>query len=121
MTRQLDLGKQQLWLGRIQRWQRSQLTIGDFCARHHLSEANFYCWKRTLLQRGLLTDNGLPPRGAATPVNAPVFLPVTVSAADTSAGRIDLVLPDGWTVRVAAGFDVGTLRELLALLRERPC
>ena len=124
MPRPADPGKQQYWLQHMLRWQGSQLSVRDYCNRLQLSEASFYSWKRTLQQRGLLADT--TPTGARSPraaarVNAPLFLPVTVSAAETSTGCIDLVLPDGWTVRVAAGFDVGTLRQVLAVLRERPC
>jgi hypothetical protein len=117
MPRPADLRKQQQWLQRILRWQGSHLSVRDYCDRLQLSEASFYAWKRTLQQRGLLADT---PRAEA-PAKTPVFLPVTIPAADMAPGHIDLVLPDGLTVRVAAGFDVGTLRQLLAVLRERSC
>lgn len=124
MPRPADPRKQQYWLQHICRWQRSRLTVCDYCDRYQLSQGSFYAWKRTLQQRGVLTDavpvDGLPPR-TDTGVNAPLFVPVVFSAADTTTARIDLVLPDGCTVRVAAGFDAATLRQLLALLRERPC
>jgi hypothetical protein len=124
MPRPADPRKQQLWLEHICRWQRSHLTVCDYCHRHQLRVARFYSWKRTLQQRGLLADtvtaDGLAPR-ADTAAKAPLFLPVTVATADTSPGRIDLVLPDGWAVRIAAGFDAATLRQLLAVLREQPC
>jgi hypothetical protein len=120
MPRLADSRKQQQWLQRILRWQGSHLSVRDYCDRLQLSEASFYAWKRTLQQRGLLADTA---RSGARcpPAKAPLFLPVTIPAADRAPGPIDLVLPDGSTVRVAAGFDVGTLRQLLAVLRERPC
>jgi hypothetical protein len=34
---------------------------------------------------------------------------------------VEIVLPDGLSVRVSAGFDASTLRQLLAVLREQPC
>jgi hypothetical protein len=124
MSRLADPRKQQQWLQHIRRWQASRLSVREYCDRHQLREANFYCWKRTLRQRGLLTvkmaSDGLAPH-ADTGGKAPFFLPVAVAGADAATGRIDLVLPDGWIVRVAAGFDAGTLRQLLAVLRERPC
>jgi hypothetical protein len=124
MPRPADPRTQQRWLQHIRHWQRSHLSVRDYCNRLELSEASFYSWKRALQQRGLLADTA--PRGtrssrAEAPANTPLFLPVTVTAADTGSGPIELVLPDGWTVRVAAGFDVGTLRQLLAVLREQPC
>ena len=123
MPRPADPRKQQVWLRHIRRWQGSWLTVREYCECHRLSEASFYSWKRTLQHRGLLTEttavDGLPH--VDTGAKAPLFLPVAVSPAETASECIDLVLPDGWTVRVAAGFDVGTLRQLLAVLRERSC
>jgi hypothetical protein len=122
MPRAADPRKQQQWLQHVRRWQRSRLTVCDYCDCHQLSVASFYAWKRTLQQRGLLTNTGpgpgLPPH-ADSGAKAPLFLPVAIAAVDRTTAGIELVLPDGWTVRVAAGFDAGTLRQLLAMLRER--
>lgn len=112
MPRPADPHKQQHWLQHVRRWQASQLSVRDYCERHELGEASFYAWKRTLQQRGLLKDMASG--------NAPFFLPVAVPAADTTRG-IDVVFPDGLCLRVAAGFDAATLRQLLAVLREQPC
>jgi transposase-like protein len=112
MTRPLDFGKQQLWLRRIERWQRSQLSVRDFCARHQLSEPSFYSWRRLLTERGLLS-----PASAATPT--PLFVAATL--ADPAPQPLAIVLPDGLVVQVAAGFEADTLRRLLAVLREPPC
>jgi transposase-like protein len=124
VSRQLDLGKQQLWLGRIQRWQRSQRSVRDFCTRHRLSEPSFYSWRRLLTERGLL-----PPAGAAAaqpnadsgPTATPLFVAATLADSDAAPQPLEILLPDGLAVRVAAGFDAATLREVLALLREQPC
>jgi hypothetical protein len=119
MPRLGDPRKQQQWLQHLQRWQNSPLSARVYCQRQHLSEASFYFWKRTLRQRGLLADTlaGHKPR----PAKAALFVPVAVHPAKASTRRIDLIAPDGWTVRLAAGFDVDSLRQLLAVLRERPC
>ena len=123
MPRPADPRKQQHWLEHIQRWQSSRLSVRDYCDRFGLSQASFYLWKRTLRQRGLLP--GTRPSATRSPraraPQAPRFLPVALSGLDAAAGRIELVLPDGCTLRVPAGFDAPSLRQLLALLRERPC
>jgi hypothetical protein len=47
-----------------------------------------------------------------------VFVPVTVAATPV----LEVVLGDGRVVRVPAGFDAATLRQLLMVLQEaRPC
>jgi hypothetical protein len=121
MPRPADPRKQRFWLEHIQRWQSSRLSVRVYCERFGLSQASFYAWKRTLRQRGLL-PNARPnaarsPRVQAPP--APRFLPVAL--ADRAVGHLDVVLPDGCTVRVPAGFDAQCLRQVLAVLRERPC
>ena len=129
MSRQFDLDKQQLWLRRVQRWQRSQLTIRDYCARHHLSEPSFYGWKRVLAERGLLSPAGAGAAAAQanSDVGSPTSLFVAATLADTDVAPqprtqpLEVVLPDGLVVRVAAGFDAYTLQRLLALLRGQPC
>jgi hypothetical protein len=124
MARQLDLHKQQRWLRHVQRWQRSQLTIRDFCARHQLGEPNFYFWLRTLKARGLLPtapDSTAASAPAEQSVPTPLFVAATLAEVQATPQPIEIVLPDGLTVRVAAGFDAATLRQLLALLRERSC
>jgi hypothetical protein len=124
MATEPDLRKQQRWLEQVRRWQGSGLSVRAYCLRHQLSEASFYFWKRTLQQRGLLPNISAPRSssgrdGAAS--QTPLFLPVAVSAANTTPSALELVLPDGFTVRVAAGFDAATLQQLLALLRDQPC
>jgi hypothetical protein len=114
MPRAADPRKQQHWLQHVRRWQTSQLSVRAYCERHQLGEASFYAWKGTLQQRGLLNES-------AEHTATPVFLPITVSAADTLTSGLELVSPTGWTVRLAAGFDAATLRQLLALLREQSC
>jgi transposase-like protein len=124
MSRHLDRGKQQLWLGRVQRWQRSQLTVRAFCVRHQFSEPNFYAWRRLLTERGLLapasTVAAAQPNTDASPTT-PLFVSATLADTATTPHPLEILLPDGVTVRVTAGFDATTLRQLLALLREQPC
>jgi hypothetical protein len=84
------------------------LSVRDFCARHGLATASFYNWRRVLERRAM---------------ERPAFVPVQV-VADTpppQAGALELVLPNGRTVRVTPGFDAVTLRQLLAVLEGQPC
>jgi transposase-like protein len=123
MSRCADPRKQQYWLQHIQRWQTSRLSVCDYCDRFGLSQASFYAWKRALRQRGLLPYTRPNATGSprAEAPQTPRFIPVALCGFDAAAGRIELVLPDGCTVHVWAGFDAQCLRQLLAVLRERPC
>jgi transposase-like protein len=119
MTRQPNLDKQQFWLDHIQRRQASGQSVRVYCQSHHLNETNFHSWRRTLAERGLLPPAKAPPapaQPADAPPSTPLFVPVSV--ANTTNPSIEIVCPDGLCVRVTS-VDAATLRQLLALLREK--
>ena len=104
-----DEQKERQWRRWIDQWRASSLSVRDFCARRDLAPARFYHWRRVLERRA-----------AEEPA---AFVPVQV-VADTVSTRtsvLEVVLTDGRTVRVTPGFDVATLRQLLAVLEGRPC
>lgn len=123
MSRQLNLGKQQWWLRHVQGWQRSSLSVRDYCACHRLSEPSFYAWRRVLDERGLLTPAGVAAARADTEESAvtPLFVAAKVADVEVASQALEVMLPDGLAVRVAAGFDAATLRRLLAVLRGQSC
>jgi transposase len=102
-----DARKEHQWRRWIEGWRASGLSVRAFCARHGLSQASFYAWRREL------------PRREAAP---PAFVPVRVVGAEAPApGRtIEVVLCGGRTVRVAPGFDAATLQQVLVALEEGP-
>jgi transposase-like protein len=104
-----DTRKEQQWRRWIRQWQRSGLSVRAFCARHDLSQPSFYAWRREIQQRNAA---------------AGTFVPVQFVSDDepVSSSIFEVVLPGGPTLRVPPGFDVATLRQLLAVLREvRSC
>ena len=104
-----DERKQRQWRRRINDWRASGLSVRDFCARHGLAPARFYHWRRVLERR------------AAEEPAAFVPVHVVADAISTRTSALEVVLTDGRTVRVTPGFDVATLRKLLAVLEGRPC
>jgi hypothetical protein len=123
MTRQPNLDKQQFWLDHIQRRQASGLSVRVYCVTHQLNETNFHSWRRTLAERGLLPPAKAAPapaQPADAPPSTPRFVPITLANTNTTASAIEFVCPDGLCVRVPAGIDANSLRQLLALLREKP-
>jgi hypothetical protein len=102
------------------------MTIRDFCAEHEVSEPSFFAWRRTIAERDRQPGR---PRASADgdgekTQDSPAFVPLHVVS--TPAGTaLEVVLRDGCIVRVPAGFDPATLRQLLAILEgergERPC
>jgi hypothetical protein len=103
-----DERKERQWRRWIGEWQASGLSVRAFCERRGLTVASFYAWRRVLQRRA---------------AEKAAFVPVQV-VADTvpeRASALEVVLAGGRTVRVAPGFDAPTLRQLLAVLEERPC
>jgi hypothetical protein len=115
MAQRPDPRKQQHWLDVVRRWQRSRLSVREFCRCHRLGEVSFYFWRRTLRERGLW------PEVSCGPTETPRFLPVHVGPRNPSTPPLELVLPEGLVVRVATGFDAACLRQLLTLLRTPSC
>ena len=118
MAQRSDSGKQRHWLDLIRLWQQSKLSVRAFCRRHRLSEPSFYCWRRTLQQRGLI---GKLPGEDAVKTETPAFVQVSVAAAAAGPRSIELVLAKGRRLRLRPGFDVNTLRQLLRVLEEPTC
>jgi transposase-like protein len=111
MTIRAQAGKQARWLDLVERWQRSKLTVREFCQRHQLREPSFYSWRRALRQRGLI--------GAPTP-QTPAFVKLTLDAEATQDVAIELVVGQR-VLRVRPGFDAELLRQLVRLLEEPSC
>jgi hypothetical protein len=103
-----DERKERQWRRWIGDWQASGLSVRTFCERRGLTVASFYAWRR-VLQR----------RDAAKATFVPVQ--VVADAVPTRTSALEVILTDGRAVRVAPGFDAATLRQLLAVLEERPC
>jgi transposase len=87
------------------------LTPAQFCAAEGVSLPSFYAWKRRLTAAAAGPDR---PAEEPSPRLLPVHLPDPRAA-------IELALPSGATLRVAAGADEATLRCLLRLLGVPPC
>lgn len=125
-----DRGKEWYWRRVLRQWRRSGQGVRSYCREHGLSEPLFYAWRRTIQERDRQAGRGSQRgrRQARTLVEStathgllgdgvPQFVPVTIAAA---APSLEVVLGDGRVVRVPAGFDAGTLRQLLAVLEEAP-
>ncbi len=112
------------WNVLLGEFRRSGLTQAEFCQRRGISLHSF----RKRLYR--------VPAPKPAPANQPSaaaaahFLPVTVlpdpiPAAVISAAAcrqpLELLLGNGRRIAVAPGFDPQTLRQLIAIVEERPC
>lgn len=115
MAQRRDTGKQNRWLDLLERWQRSALTIREFCWRQRISEASFYSWRRVLRERGLLHDEATEPAAAT-----PAFVKLAVDDEASAASAVEVVLGQR-LLRVRPGFDADMLLQLVRLLEDGPC
>jgi transposase-like protein len=138
-----DPQKRRYWEAVVRRCREGGQSVRAFCLAEGLRESAFYFWRRKLARRSQPSDAvGQPQPEASTlalaasspgrlssPRRSPAsFLPVRVvgpasgcpAATETTRG-LEIVLEQGRTVRVQAGFDRQTLAEVLAVLEARPC
>ena len=95
----------QLWAERLDRFATADLSAAAFCAAEGVSPNSFFYWKRQLAAP------------AAAPDAPPLFLPVRV----TPSAPVEVVLPNGAVVRIAAGCDLAFVRSLIDALAGAPC
>jgi hypothetical protein len=115
-----DLDKERFWRRMLQLWRRAgRPAVRDFGGEHGLAEASFYSWRRLIAERDHERRSTRPARP-----ERPLFVPLNVAPATPKAvsapALLELVLSSGQVVRVPAGFDSATLRQLLAVLGETP-
>src|SRR5512135_1179765 len=126
--RRRDPAKEKHWRRIFRRHQRSGLSVHAFCEREGLKDGNFLWWRRELNRRDREKTTSHPnssDKAVTPPSVSPVFLPVRVVDAGIEPARlttpIEILLPDGPTVRVPVGFDPQTLGDILAVLEGRRC
>lgn len=109
--KQRDPHKEQLWRQRLQRWQRSGLSIRAFCEQEGCSEPCFYAWRKTITQRDHATR-------AATPVT---FVPLSVPQPLPTPPLLEVVLNNGRILRLPANLPLDTVRRLATALEDASC
>lgn len=117
-----DVGKERAWRRHLAGWQRSGMTIRDYCAAEGLAEHNFHAWRKTLAGRD--RQKSQRAKRSRSGVALPAFVPIHVvndGATSSSLGAVEVLLANGRVLRVGAGFDPQVVRQLLALLEEPAC
>ena len=109
------------WNALLNEFRRSGLTQAEFCERRGISIHSF----RKRLYR-VPTPKPTPANDLSSDGTTSGFLPVTIlpdpiPATAASRQPIELLLGNGRRIAVAPGFDPQTLRQLIAVVEERPC
>ena len=105
--------REEFWRRIVTRQPASRLSIRDWCARHEVTEASFYAWRRTLARRGILRSTTAKKRQAR------IVAVEVASGTNTSVGSTPLgLIVNDFHIQIASGFDGDTLRRLISVLRE---
>lgn len=109
------------WKGRIERWQHSGLTAGQFAAREGIRPQTLTWWRWRL---GRERRTGVRrPRGASAATPPVEFVELVAAPAtrreDDASSSVELVLGRSYRVRVAPGFDGEVLERVLDVLEAR--
>jgi transposase-like protein len=87
----------------VAEWERSGLTMNEFCQRRGINPSTLGWWRRELRRRG--------DRKKAVEL-------VEIRPAGTEAERaVEVVLANGIRLRVPVGFERRSLEEILAVVR----
>lgn len=90
------------WRTRISAQERSGVTVKQFCKQQGLTEQSFYYWRKRL----------------QTPASMRFALVETAQWGGTADhATVELVLTTGERLRISAGVDAATLRQVLEALR----
>jgi hypothetical protein len=123
-----DPVKEQFWRRAIADQAQSDLPAQAYCQRKGLNPRSFCSWRQELARRDAevaSTRPGQRPASSTELARASAFLPVRVvqDAAEPipETPPIEIVLPDGPTVRVTRGFDPLALDAVLSVLEARRC
>jgi hypothetical protein len=126
MGRSVDVHKQQAWLARFQRFEKSRLTVARFCQQEHVSVPAFYKWRKKLAAKSSSQQNQscAPPAPSANlPTNLPPdsFLPVQLLPATCcqQPAHVEVRLTNGVCLRLPSG-DGETLRQTIHVVSQLP-
>jgi len=97
MSRKQNVSAEVVWRERLTRFDKSNLTVRQFCRQEGISDAAFYRWRKRLRSKVQRTKPG-ERSGDQLPAAVETFLPVSVSPAVFA----EVEFPNGVRVRVPA-------------------
>lgn len=124
--------KEAFWRGVLDRQRTSGLSVRRFCLREEISEASFYAWRREILRRNAEPDEVVRPGeeiGGTGRGLVPVDVlsndavlparPATRASDSVAAQLLEIVTPEGLTLRFAPETAVETVAALVEVIAPR--
>ena len=104
--------RQAYWKKVIQRWQKSGLSVREYCRRHKIPETSFYQGRRRLAASSSRSRKS---------VSKDPFVEVKLDPMPLSPTRLEIVWSQPPVVKVYVGCDQKLLEQTLRCLREPTC
>lgn len=140
MPRAFDLELERRWRERLQEFQRSQLSVREFCRDEGVKEHTFFWWRRELARRQRVRNSApstrvrTPKRGTnrrasktkrtvdaecmpSDSLGRSAFVPVQLIAEPLGASCFEIRLGP-WLLRLPTAIDEQALRLAIRLVRE---
>jgi transposase len=111
MVRKQRETREMVWRERLARFERSGLSVREFCRKEGCSDPAFYQWRKRLRKRRPRQASG--SQADKTVVDSEAFVPVTISPSSFA----EVEFPNGVRIRVPAT-DAEALRVALTMGRE---
>jgi hypothetical protein len=109
------------WNALLNDFRRSGLTQAEFCERRGISIHSFRKHLYRVPAPKPAPANHLPSDGTPSDFLPVTILPDPIPVTVAARQPIELLLGNGRRIAVAPGFDPHTLRQLIAVVEERPC
>ncbi len=121
MPRKAGDERKQFWRDLVERQPTSGLNIARFCADAGVSQNAFYVWKKRLLtttqqDRAAMARRKHRRKKAVTKFLIPVRVIPDVRHQPPTDKAIEIAWPNGLVLRIPAGADSQTLRDVFGLL-----
>lgn len=122
--------RRRFWHDVVERQKTSGLNIAQFCAQAGVAQNSFYVWKRRLRTIDSTSERSAQRPSTASPQRTrrrkksavksrslvPVRLVTDVDRWPITAGVIEIAWPEGIVLRIPAGCNSDTLRDVFGLL-----
>ena len=104
------------WAKQIAQCNASGMTMVAYAEKHHLSLSNLYRWKTVLKRR----EKSVAKQKANRRRNTEQLKFVEVSLEEQKSGDVvEIVAPNGWSIRVPAGMHAETASRFLNVIESR--
>ena len=100
-----DAEKEKFWRGKMGAYEKSGLTVREFCERNGLREVQFYYWRRALKVEAKQSG----------------FVELVPTASANAPAGVSLRIDDRVSIVLERGFDGETLKAALAVVGVAGC